>query len=137
MPFEIGKANVLKEGTEAVVFACGIMVATALECAKRLESEGISITVVNMHTIKPIDKDCILKYASGCNHVITVEEHSTIGGLGDAVGEVLLNNKCNVSFKKIGVEDRFGQSGKPEDLLEEYGLSEKQVYNQIKGVLNR
>ena len=137
MPFEIGKANVLKEGTEAVVFACGIMVATALECAKRLESEGISITVVNMHTIKPIDKDCILKYASGCNHVITVEEHSTIGGLGDAVGEVLLNNKCNVSFKKIGVEDRFGQSGKPEELLEEYGLSEKQVYNQIKGVLNR
>ncbi|MBE5994174.1 MAG: transketolase family protein [Paenibacillaceae bacterium] len=137
MPFEIGKANVLKEGTEAVVFACGIMVATALECAKRLESEGISITVVNMHTIKPIDKDCILKYASGCNHVITVEEHSTIGGLGDAVGEVLLNNKCNVSFKKIGVEDRFGQSGKPEDLLEEYGLSEKKVYNQIKGVLNR
>lgn len=137
MPFEIGKANVLKEGTETVVFACGIMVATALECAKRLESEGISITVVNMHTIKPIDKDCILKYASGCNHVITVEEHSTIGGLGDAVGEVLLNNKCNVSFKKIGVEDRFGQSGKPEDLLEEYGLSEKQVYNQIKGVLNK
>lgn len=137
MPFEIGKANVLKEGKEAVVFACGIMVATALECAKRLESEGISITVVNMHTIKPIDKDCILKYASGCNHVITVEEHSTIGGLGDAVGEVLLNNKCNVSFKKIGVEDRFGQSGKPEELLEEYGLSENQVYNQIKGVLNR
>ncbi|MTK06159.1 MAG: transketolase family protein [Hungatella sp.] len=137
MPFEIGKANVLKEGKEAVVFACGIMVATALECAKRLESEGISITVVNMHTIKPIDQNCILKYASGCNHVITVEEHSTIGGLGDAVGEVLLNNKCNVSFKKIGVEDRFGQSGKPEDLLEEYGLSEKQVYNQIKGVLNR
>lgn len=137
MPFEIGKANVLKEGKEAVVFACGIMVATALECANRLESEGISITVVNMHTIKPIDKDCILKYASGCNHVITVEEHSTIGGLGDAVGEVLLNNKCNVSFKKIGVEDRFGQSGKPEELLEEYGLSENQVYNQIKGVLNR
>ncbi len=137
MPFEIGKANVLKEGKEAVVFACGIMVATALECAKRLESEGISITVVNMHTIKPIDQACILKYASGCNHVITVEEHSTIGGLGDAVGEVLLNNKCNVSFKKIGVEDRFGQSGKPEELLEEYGLSENQVYNQIKGVLNR
>lgn len=135
MPFVIGKANVLKEGTDAVIFACGIMVSTVLECAKKLEAEGKSVTVVNMHTIKPIDRESILKYAEKCKNVITVEEHSVIGGLGDAVGDVLLENKCNVTFKKIGVQDRFGQSGKPEELLEEYGLSEKQVYNQIKGVL--
>lgn len=135
MPFVIGKANVMKEGPDAVVFACGIMVSAVLECAKRLAAEGISITVVNMHTIKPIDQECILKYANQCGKVITVEEHSVIGGLGDAVGEILLNNKCNVAFKKIGVQDRFGQSGKPEALLEEYGLSETQVYHQIKGVV--
>lgn len=88
-----------------------------------------------MVSIKPIDKACILKYASNCSNVITVEEHSTIGGLGDAVGEVLLESKYNVTFKKIGVQDRFGQSGKPEELLEEYGLSGRQVYYQIKGVL--
>lgn len=134
-PFEIGKANVLREGNDATIITCGIMVATALECAKRLEEEGKSITVINMHTIKPIDKECIKKYASKKVPVITIEEHSTIGGLGDAVGEVLLVEQCNVVFKKIGVQDRFGQSGKPEDLLVEYGLSEEQVYNQIKGVI--
>ena len=135
MPFVIGKANVLEEGSDAVVFACGIMVATVLNCAERLKTEGKSITVVNMHTIKPIDRECILHYSSKCGKVITVEEHSTIGGLGDAVGEVLLENQCHVTFKKIGVKDRFGQSGKPEELLEEYGLSQEQVYHQIKGVL--
>lgn len=135
MPFVIGKANVMKEGPDAVVFACGIMVSTVMDCAKRLEAEEISITVVNMHTIKPIDRECILKYANQCSKVITVEEHSVIGGLGDAVGEILLNNKCDVTFKKIGVQDQFGQSGKPEALLEEYGLSETQVYHQIKGVV--
>lgn len=135
MPFVIGKANVLKDGIDAVVFACGIMVSTALECAKKLEAEGKSVAVVNMHTIKPIDKECILTFASKCSKVITIEEHSTIGGLGDAVGDVLLEHTCNVTFKKIGVQDRFGQSGKPEELLEEYGLSENQVYHQIKGVL--
>ncbi|MCB7318891.1 transketolase family protein [Lacrimispora sp. 210928-DFI.3.58] len=132
MPFEIGKANVLREGTDVAVFSCGIMVSTALECAKRLEADGISAAVINMHTIKPIDRECILKYAGSCKKIVTVEEHSVIGGLGDAVGDVLLQERCHVAFKKIGVQDRFGQSGKPSDLLEEYGLSEDQVYRQIK-----
>ena len=134
MPFTIGKANVLREGKDVVVFACGIMVATVLECAKKLEAEGIFITVVNMHTIKPIDRDCIIKYAGKCSKVVTVEEHSVIGGLGDAVGEVLLAEGCGVKFKKIGVNDIFGQSGKPEELLEEYGLSENQIYRRLKEV---
>ena len=135
MPFEVGKANVLREGKDAAVIACGIMVAPVLECARRLEEEGMSLTVINMHTIKPIDRECITKYAGLCKQVITVEEHSVIGGLGDAVGSVLLEEQCSALFKKIGVQDCFGQSGKPEELLEEYGLSEKQIYNQIKGVL--
>lgn len=135
MPFEVGKANVLREGKSAAVIACGIMVAPVLECAKRLEKEGISLTVINMHTIKPIDRECIVKYANQCGRIITVEEHSVIGGLGDAVGSVLLEEQCDTIFKKIGVQDRFGQSGKPEELLEEYGLREEQIYNQIKGVL--
>ena len=132
MPFEIGKANVLRDGNGVAVFACGIVVNTALECAKKLEAEGVSVAVINMHTIKPIDRDCILKYAAKCGKIVTVEEHSVIGGLGDAVGSVLLENGCPVKFCKIGVQDRFGQSGKPADLLEEYGLSEGQVYRQIK-----
>lgn len=132
MPFTIGKANVLREGGDIAVFTCGIMVATVLECAKKLQAEGISITVVNMHTIKPIDRGCIVKYAAECGNVVTVEEHSVIGGLGDAVGDVLLSEGCGVKFKKIGVNDIFGQSGKPAELLEEYGLSEDQVYRQLK-----
>lgn len=136
MPFEIGKANVLKEGTDIAVFACGIMVSTVLECAEKMESEGISVAVINIHTIKPIDRACILKYAAQCKKVVTAEEHSVIGGLGDAVGEVLLEEGCCVKFRKIGVQDRFGQSGKPEELLEEYGLSESQVCRQIKEMIN-
>lgn len=136
MPFAIGKANVMKEGSDGVVFACGIMVAAVLECAKRLETEGIFITVVNMHTIKPIDRECILKYADWCGKVITVEEHSVIGGLGDAVGEILLAHRCNAAFKKIGIQDQFGQSGRPAALLEEYGLSEPRIYHSIKTLLN-
>lgn len=135
MPFHIGKANILIEGEDAVVFTCGIMVAAVLECTKKLAEEGVSITVVNIHTIKPIDKECILKYAARCKRVLSVEEHSVIGGLGDAVGAVLAEEGCKGVFKKVGIQDRFGQSGKPEALLEEYGLSEKQIYEQIKGVI--
>ncbi|MGL5437125.1 MAG: transketolase family protein [Lachnospiraceae bacterium] len=134
-PFVIGQANVLKEGQDAVVFTCGIMVAAALECAERLAGEGHSVAVVNMHTIKPVDCDCILDFAKCCNKIFTVEEHSSIGGLGDAVGEVLLENQCHVKLKKIGVQDRFGQSGKPDELLAEYGLSPEQIYNSIRGEL--
>ena len=133
-PFQIGKANVLREGKDAVVFACGLMVNEALEAAKLLAAEGIEITVVNMHTIKPLDAECVLKYAQQCGNVITVEEHSVIGGLGDAVADALMGKVC-CKFRKIGVNDQFGQSGKAADVLREYGLTADQIAVKIKETL--
>ena len=133
-PFEIGKANVLREGKDAAVFACGLMVAEALEAAKLLAAEGIEIAVINMHTIKPIDADCVTKYAEACGNVITVEEHSTIGGLGDAVADVLMGKVC-CKFLKIGINDQFGQSGKALDVLREYGLTADQIAAKIKATI--
>ena len=115
-PFEIGKANVMREGTDAAVFACGLMVSETLEAAKLLEAEGIHIAVINVHTIKPIDADCVTQWARKCGNVVTVEEHSVIGGLGDAVADVLMG-KVNCRFRKIGINDQFGQSGKAADQI--------------------
>ena len=133
-PFEIGKANVLREGKDAAVFACGLMVNEALEAAKRLAAEGIEISVINVHTIKPIDAECVTKYAEKCGNVVTVEEHSVIGGLGDAVADVLMGKVC-CKFRKIGVNDQFGQSGKAADVLREYGLTADQIAAKIKETL--
>ena len=133
-PFEIGKANVMREGTDVAVFATGIMVNEALEAAKILEAQGKSVAVINVHTIKPIDAECVKKYAEKCGKVVTVEEHSVIGGLGDAVADVLMG-KVHCVFKKIGVQDQFGQSGKAKDVLREYGLTADQIAESIKEVL--
>lgn len=133
-PFEIGKANVLREGKDAAVFACGLMVNEALEAAKLLAADGIEISVINVHTIKPIDEACVSKYAGKCGNVITVEEHSVIGGLGDAVASVLMG-KVNCKFLKIGINDQFGQSGKAADVLREYGLTADQIAAKIKETL--
>ena len=133
-PFEIGKANVLREGKDAAVFACGLMVNEALEAAKLLAAEGIEISVINVHTIKPIDAECVTKYAEKCGNVVTVEEHSVIGGLGDAVADVLMGKVC-CKFRKIGVNDQFGQSGKAADVLREYGLTADQIAAKIKETL--
>ncbi len=135
MPFELGKANVLQEGDDLVIFACGIMVDTALSCARQLQEEqGVSVAVVNVHTIKPIDSECVLSYATKCKKVVTLEEHSVIGGLGDAVADVLIGNG-DFKFKKIGIQDLFGQSGSPDELLHEYGLSLPKVVNQVRELL--
>ena len=133
-PFEIGKANVLREGKDAAVFACGLMVNEALEAAKLLAAEGIEISVINVHTIKPIDAACVTEYAQKCGNVVTVEEHSVIGGLGDAVADVLMGKVC-CKFRKIGVNDQFGQSGKAADELREYGLTADQIAAKIKEAL--
>ena len=130
-PFEIGKANVLREGTDVTIFACGLMVNESLEAAKLLEAEGIHAAVINVHTIKPIDAQCVTEWAGKCGKVITVEEHSTIGGLGDAVADVLMG-KVACQFHKIGVRDQFGQSGKAADVLREYGLTAGQIAEEIK-----
>ena len=133
-PFELGKANVMREGKDATVFACGLMVSESLAAAEALSKEGIEITVVNVHTIKPIDAECVTSYAQKTGNVITVEEHSVIGGLGDAVADVLMG-KVNCKFKKIGVNDQFGQSGKATVLLDAYGLTAEHIAEKIKATL--
>lgn len=110
---------------------CWVMVNEALEAAKLLSAQGIEIFVINVHTIKPIDAECVTKYAEKCGKVITVEEHSVIGGLGDAVADVLMS-KVNCKFHKIGINDQFGQSGKAADVLREYGLTADQIAENIK-----
>ena len=133
-PFELGKANVLREGSDAVIFTCGLMVAECLEAAKLLEAQGVRAAVVNVHTIKPIDAECVTKYAKQCGAVFTVEEHSVIGGLGDAVADVLMG-KVSCKFRKIGVNDQFGQSGKAADVLREYGLTVGQIAATVRAGL--
>ena len=132
-PFEIGKANVLREGKDVALFATGLMVNEALEAAKLLAADGIDAAVINVHTLKPIDAECVTKYAEKCGKVVTIEEHSVIGGLGDAVADVLMG-KVNCKFKKIGVNDQFGQSGKAADVLREYGLTADQIAEVVKKV---
>lgn len=122
MPFELGKANTLRQGSDVAIFTCGLMVDKCLQAAEQLAAKGIHAAVINMHTIKPLDEEAVVRFAASCGAIVTVEEHSVIGGLGDAVGDVLLRKRCAVPFEKIGVQDRFGQSGKPDDLLAEYGL---------------
>lgn len=132
-PFTIGRANVLREGKDVALFATGLMVNEALECAKLLAADGIDASVINVHTLKPIDAECVTKYAEKCGKVVTIEEHSVIGGLGDAVADVLMG-KVNCKFKKIGVNDQFGQSGKAADVLRECGLTADRIAEVVKKV---
>ena len=126
MPFEIGKANVLRDGTDGVMFATGLMVSPALNAAAAMAEEGKKIAVVNVHTIKPLDEETVLAMAKKCGKVMTLEEHSIIGGLGEAIASTLIGNG-DFKFKKVGINDEFGQSGTANDLLEEYGFSDSKV----------
>lgn len=130
-PFEIGKAEVLYEGKDVTVIACGQMVYRALLAAAELKDQKISVKVINCHTIKPIDSKTILKVAEETGAVVTVEEHQVTGGLGGAVAEVL-SQHFPVPLKIIGIEDRFGESGEPAELLEKFGLTKEAI---IKGIL--
>lgn len=132
--FEVGKAVVVKDGTDMVIFANGVCVAEALGAAEKLAADGINAAVVNVHTVKPIDQDTILDFAKKTNKVFTVEEHSVIGGLGSAVCDVLSEN-YPVKVKKIGVYDRFGKSGPAGALMKEFQLDAEGIYNQIKAAL--
>lgn len=133
MPFTIGKGNVIVDGSDAVIFTCGIMLSESLKAAELLRQQGLNPAVVNLHTIKPLDEALVREYAAKCRRVFTIEEHSVIGGLGDAVGDVLLRDRVDCAFTKIGVQDCFGQSGKPMALLEEYGLAAPQLARTILG----
>ena len=132
-PFEIGKANTLKKGKDATIIACGLMVYYALLAAESLEKEGISVRVINMHTIKPIDKEVIIKAAKETKCIVTAEEHQIHGGLGGAVAEVVVQNHP-APMKIIGVNDTFGESGKPSELLEKYGLTAKNIIKALKAL---
>lgn len=121
-PFVPGKATVLRKGYDITIIACGIMVSKALQAADILKGAGITARVINMSSIKPIDEDVIIKAASDTGAIVTAEEHQVQGGLGSAVAEVVVKH-CPVPMAMIGVEDRFGESGKADDLLKAYGLT--------------
>ncbi|AWI07239.1 transketolase family protein [Clostridium drakei] len=129
--FELGKAVTLREGKEATIIATGIMVDAALEAYNTLSEEGIKVKIVNIHTIKPIDKDAIINSARETGVVITAEEHSIIGGLGSAVCEVLSEN-LPTPVVRVGIKDTFGESGKPAELLKAYGLTSDDIVKAVK-----
>ena len=129
--FEIGKGVVLREGKDVAIIATGLCVNSALEAAEMLAKDGIDAKVINIHTIKPIDADLIVEAAKETGKVVTVEEHSIIGGLGGAVCEVL-SEKTPVPVKRIGINDVFGESGPAVKLIEKYGLDGKGVYKSVK-----
>lgn len=129
--FEIGKGVQLKDGNDITIIATGLMVAEAMKASEELQGEGINARVINIHTIKPIDKDIIIKAARETGVILTAEEHNIIGGLGSAVSEVICE-EYPIPVIKLGVEDRFGESGPALELLEAYGLTAKSIAEKAK-----
>lgn len=131
---QIGKATQLREGSDVTVIATGILVADAMAATETLAEEGISVRVLDMHTIKPIDAETIIKAAQETGAIVTAEEHSVIGGLGSAVAEVVVQNApCRIEM--VGQKDTFGESGKPAELLEKYGMTASNIVDAVKKVL--
>ncbi len=131
--FQIGKGEILRDGSDIAIIANGLMVYEALEAAKTLAQEGINAMVINMATIKPLDEDLVLEAAKKCGKIITCEEHSIIGGLGEAVCS-LLAQKCPTRVERIGVNDEFGHSGPAGALLKQFGLSAEHIVEVAKGM---
>jgi len=134
--FKIGRGVVLRQGKDAAIIASGALVHTALEAAELLKKEKIDARVINIHTIKPIDKNLIIKAAKETKAIVTAEDHSIYGGLGTAVEEVLSEN-LPTAVEKVGVNDMFGESGKPEELYKKYGLTAENIIKHVKKVLGR
>ena len=134
--FAIGRAAILRPGSDVTVLACGYMVSVALQAARELEQEGISARVINISTIKPIDREAIIQAARETGALVTAEEHSIIGGLGSAVAEVLAEY-APAPLERVGVKDVFGESGKPQELLEKYGLTAPDIKQAVYRVLKR
>ena len=130
MAFEVGKGNVLRQGKKVAIIACGIMVEAALQAYDELKEKGYEPTVVDMHTIKPIDKDLLVELAKSHDLFVTCEEHSVIGGLGSTVAETL-SQYAPTKIKMVGVQDTFGESGTPAGLLEKYGLTSKDIVKAV------
>ncbi len=135
-PFQIGNAEVFREGTDITVIACGIMVYEALRAAEEFVKENISVRVINCHTIKPIDKEAIIKAAQETGAIVTAEEHQIDGGLGSAVAEVLAENHP-VPMKRVGVLDTFAESGSGDELKEKYGLTFGRIMETVREVIGR
>ena len=135
-PFTIGVANQLREGRDLAILACGVMVYEALAAAAELSSRGIEARVVNVHTLKPIDREAIARAARECGAIVTAEEHQVHGGLGGAVAEVVVQTHP-VPMELVAVHDRFGQSGKPEELMSAFGIKAPDVVRAAEAVLAR
>ncbi|OGE31122.1 transketolase [Candidatus Daviesbacteria bacterium RIFCSPHIGHO2_01_FULL_44_29] len=133
-PFQIGKAEVLAEGKDIAIIACGQMVYQALQAAEQMKEHNISVRVINCHTLKPLDEKTILEATDECGAIVTVEEHQVTGGLGGAVAE-LVCQKFPVPMKIVGIANRFGESGESEELLEKFGLTTKEIIHAITTVL--
>ena len=131
--FEWGKAEVLRQGSDVTIFATGIMTAKALDAAETLAKQGVQAEVINVHTIKPLDEETVIASAKKTGKVVTAEEHSIIGGLGSAVAEVLAR-QCPTKQAFVGVQDSFGESGSPDDLLEKYGLTAEVIVKAAVGL---
>ena len=129
----LGKGNQLRDGKDVTIIATGIMVNEALMAADQLAAEGIDASVIDMHTIKPLDEDIIVKAASETGAIVTAEEHSVIGGLGSAVAEVVVK-KCPVKMAMVGQQDTFGESGKPDELKKKYGMTADDIVKAVKGL---
>jgi transketolase len=136
-PFEIGRAEILMEvGQDIAIVACGPLVYQAMVAARELEGEGLKVTVVNNHTVKPMDEATVTKVAQTCGAVVTVEEHQVMGGMGSAVAEVLARN-WPVPIEYVGMRDTFGESGEPGELLEKYGMSVGAIKDAVRKVAAR
>lgn len=133
-PFRLGEAQVFKDGKDVAIVACGIMVCEALRAARDLEKEGISVMVVNNHTVKPIDRKTLVEAAKQCGAVVTAEEHQIQGGMGSAVAEVLAQEHP-VPMRFVGILDRFGESGPPMELMKEFNVTHTDIIKAVKEVL--
>ncbi|MEJ2744365.1 MAG: transketolase family protein [bacterium] len=134
--FDVGRSVCMREGRDLAIVACGIMVARALEAARLLASDGIEAEVINMHTIKPLDEQAVIGAAKKYGALVTAEEHSVIGGLGGAVAEAVVRH-CPAPIEMVGVQDKFGQSGEPEELLKKYSLTAVDIRAAAKRAVSR
>jgi len=132
---KLGKGIILEDGEDISIIACGTMVDQAIDAKKELSKIGIKSRIIDMHTIKPIDKKLILDSSRKTNAIISIEEHSIVGGLGSAVSEILSENNCTCRFKRMGIQDMFCESGDPKDLFKKYGLSVKHIVNTAKSLI--
>jgi len=134
--FELGKGDILKKGNDVTIIACGPQVYMSLEASEKLKQQGISAAVVNMSTIKPIDKKLIIQLAKKTKAIVTAEDHNILGGLGGAVSEVLTEN-YPIPLERVGVKDTFGESGNPDELYKKYGLDSVAIVKAAKKVIKR